>query len=118
MLQTPTSKYSNREQIRCLVKENWSFFNILSILEGGNEKFQQFLKEKNLETTSQWHEVTDDEATLFTAYQSNLSQRVSQIFENFGRVAPDIHEQKKDRSQYSELLSCYRSKVHIDYFFK
>jgi hypothetical protein len=76
------------------VKENWSFFNILSILEGGNGKFQQFLKEKSLETSSQWHVVTEDEATLFTTYQSNLSQRVSQIFRNLGRVAPNIYEQK------------------------
>jgi hypothetical protein len=82
---------SNRsmEEVKCVVKEDWSFFNILCILEGGNEKYLKFSNKEIPGSTSHSQEepvVVSNNAALLAAYRATLSKCVSKTFGYLGTV--------------------------------
>ena len=79
----------------CLVKEDWTFFNILRVytntilVEGGNAKFLQFSNKEIPGSTSHSQEepvVVSNNAALLAAYRATLSKCVSKTFGYLGTV--------------------------------
>jgi len=74
-------------EVKYLIKEVWSFFNILCILEGGNDNFTQFMKSKgtasNVQNQNDFIDMSDNSA-LLEAYRLYLRERVSSTFGYLG----------------------------------
>jgi hypothetical protein len=77
----------------CLVKEDWTFFNILRVytntilVEGGNAKFLQFSNKEIPGSTSHTvHFVRKNLLLTLTAYRATLSKCVSKTFGYLGTV--------------------------------